>query len=69
MFQAVLHLLTFTEVKMFVADFEAGIWQGLRDVFDEPDIKGCAFHFAQALWRKEQGCGLQVKKFKKMFQI
>ena len=69
MFQAVLHLLTITEVKTLVANFEAGIWQGLGDVFDEPDIKGCAFHFAQALWRKAQECGLQVKKLKKMLQI
>lgn len=59
-FQAILEMLPRHEVKTFVVDFEAGIWQGLRDVFDEPDIKGCAFHFGQALFRKVQELGLQV---------
>lgn len=53
-------MLPSVEVKSFVADFEAGIWQGIREVFDEPDIQGCAFHFGQAVWRKAQECGLQV---------
>ena len=62
MFQAVRELLTSESVKSFVVDYEAGIWQGLRDVFDEPVIKGCAFHFGQALFRKVQELGLQVIK-------
>jgi hypothetical protein len=41
-FEAIVRLLPSTEVKTFVTDFEAGIWQGLRDVFNEPEIKGCA---------------------------
>lgn len=44
----------------FIVDFEAGMWQGLRDVFEEPQIRGCAFHFGQALFRKVQELGLQV---------
>lgn len=47
-------------VETFVADFEAGLWQGLRGAFDEPTIKGCAFHFGQALWRKAMELGLKV---------
>ncbi|XP_060561171.1 uncharacterized protein LOC132720942 [Ruditapes philippinarum] len=58
-FQAVLRLMPSTNVEKFVLDFEAGLWQGLRDVFHEPQIQGCAFHFGQALWRKAQDLGLQ----------
>ncbi|XP_052778138.1 uncharacterized protein LOC128215495 [Mya arenaria] len=59
-FQAIVRLLPSTQVQTFVTDFEAGIWQGLRSVFNDPDIRGCAFHFGQALWRKAQECGLQT---------
>lgn len=47
-------------VTSFVVDFETGMWNGLRSVFDNPVIHGCAFHFGQALWRKVQEKGLQV---------
>lgn len=60
MFKAVVDILPSTNVTSFVADFEVGIWQALRSVFDDPEIHGCAFHFGQALWRKVQEKGLQV---------
>ncbi|XP_050390644.1 uncharacterized protein LOC126809860 isoform X2 [Patella vulgata] len=47
-------------VQAFVADFEAGIWQALRSVFDNPSIHDCAFHWGQAVWRKIQENGLQT---------
>ena len=50
-------------VESFVADFEVGIWQGLRYVFDNPDIRGCVFHWSQALWRQVQQLGLQVYRY------
>lgn len=59
-FQAIVRLVPNHVVEEFVADFESGLWQGLRGVFDEPSIHGCAFHFSQALYRKLQEFGLQV---------
>ncbi|KAH3869883.1 hypothetical protein DPMN_033056 [Dreissena polymorpha] len=51
---AILQHLPSIEVKSFVVDYEAGLWQAIRDVFPQPDIQGCAFHFGQALYRKVQ---------------
>lgn len=49
-------------VKRFVLDFESGLWQALRSVFVSTNvcIRGCNFHWAQAVWRKVQELGLQV---------
>ena len=60
--QAVLRFLPIQpSVERFVVDFEAGLWQGRRSVFDKPDIKGCAFHWGQAVWRRQvQQLGHQV---------
>lgn len=41
-----------------MADFEKGIWQGLRAVFPQVAMHGCAFHWAQAVYRKAQELGL-----------
>ncbi|XP_052260014.1 uncharacterized protein LOC127864396 [Dreissena polymorpha] len=51
-----------TRVKEFMVDFEAGMWQGLREVFVDPTIKGCAFHWNQAVWRHVQSLGLQTER-------
>ena len=60
-FQAINRLLPIQpSVERFVVDFEAGIWKGLRSVFDEPDINGCAFHWGQAVWRQVQQLENQV---------
>lgn len=58
--QKVNTLLNEPKVTTFVVDFEAGLWQALRQVFTDPEIKGCAFHFGQALWRKCQEIGLRT---------
>ena len=39
----------------FLADFEISAWQALRDVFPGKTIKGCVFHWAQAIWRHVHG--------------
>jgi transposase-like protein len=48
-------------VKGFVADFEAALWQALKARFPRCPIQGCAFHWSQAVFRKVQEHGLQVK--------
>lgn len=47
-------------VKRFVADFERGLWRAVQAVFANAEVRGCNFHWAQAVWRKVQECGLQV---------
>ena len=49
-------------VEVFTADFERGIWKGIRDVFPDPRIRGCAFHWSKAVFAKVQDLGLQVNK-------
>lgn len=43
-----------------MADFETGLWQALRLVYPGIDIKGCVFHFTQAIWRRIQEEGLST---------
>ena len=41
------------QVTTVVADFEAATWRGAKNVFKtQISMKGCFFHFAQAVWRK-----------------
>ena len=60
MFRSLLHLLPRTYVQMFVADFEKGLWNALRQLFLGIPIKGCVFHWCQAIFRKIQKSGLAV---------
>lgn len=39
-------------VKKVTLDFEAAVWGAFRDVFPDVVLKGCSFHWTQALWRK-----------------
>jgi len=45
-------------VAAFVVDFEAAVWDALRQEYPDATIKGCTFHFSQAIWRKVQDIGL-----------
>lgn len=47
-----------TKRAMFI--FFLGMWQALRDVFPGTALKGCGFHWAQALQRRVQEVGLQA---------
>ncbi|KAH3844567.1 hypothetical protein DPMN_086826 [Dreissena polymorpha] len=35
----------------FVVDFEVGLWAAIREVFQGASIRGCSFHWGQAVWR------------------
>ncbi|XP_033762412.1 uncharacterized protein LOC117343950 [Pecten maximus] len=64
-YEAVLrHLLTCfessPEVEGFMLDFEAGCWRAVRSVFPGVDLKGCSFHWAQAVLRKVDSLGLRA---------
>nr|ACE75420.1 hypothetical protein GIP_L8_0340 [Glyptapanteles indiensis] len=42
-----------------MADFERAIISAVGKVYDQSVMKGCFFHFRQAIWRSIQKCGLQ----------
>ena len=44
--------------KTFLIDFELAAINGLRHVFPESIVKGCSFHFRQAVYRRVQLEGL-----------
>ena len=46
-------------VESIVSDFEAAVLNAVRRVLPQVDMRGCAFHWGQAVWRKVQDLGLQ----------
>ena len=43
-----------------MVDFEAALWLALAQELSDVVVKGCTFHFCQAVWRKVQELGLQT---------
>jgi len=46
-------------VSVVVANFKAAVWQACRLVLPHIDIKGCAFRWCQAVWRRLQELNYQ----------
>jgi len=46
-------------VQAVVSDFEAAVWKAVGKVLPGVQHRGCAFHFAQSVWRHVQSVGLQ----------
>lgn len=63
MFDRVFSLMGDSRVKMFVGDFEEGVWLAIKELQPHLKVHGCAFHFQQALYRYITGdnVGLQVR--------
>ena len=41
-------------------DFETAALKAIAEVFPTAEVKGCMFHFTQAVWKKVQRLGLQT---------
>jgi len=52
-------LPTSLNVREVVMDFEEAVWRAMAEIFPTATRKGCAFHWAQSVWRKMQELGLQ----------
>ena len=68
-FKALMGLVPQAKVGKIVLDFERAVWSALygmmsRDEFPQVTIKGCFFHFAQAVFRKIQNLGLKTSYVK-----
>ncbi len=50
------HALKVDEVLI---DFEGSVWCAIPDILPNVMIRGCAFHWGQAVWRKVQELGIQ----------
>ncbi|XP_038048179.1 uncharacterized protein LOC119722206 [Patiria miniata] len=49
-----------SRVEEMVVDFESGMWSAIRLVFPEVHVRGCLFHWNQAVWRHCQQFGLVI---------
>ena len=47
-------------VQQIVMDFERATWQAIRLELPDVQLRGCTFHWCQAVWRKAQQLGLQM---------
>ena len=47
-------------VSGFCLDFEGAAWRAIQDNYEDADIKGCAFHWGQAVMRKVANLGLRT---------
>ena len=46
-------------VETIVGDFEMASWQAFKNGFKEAEIRGCSYHWSQAVWKNIQKIGLQ----------
>lgn len=47
------------KVEEILIDFEGSVWRAIPDILPHVTIRGCAFHWGQAVWRKVQELSLQ----------
>ena len=46
-------------VKNAVMDYELSLWKSFPKIYPDVQIRGCSFHWTQAVWRRIQLLGLQ----------
>ncbi|GFS21680.1 mule transposase [Elysia marginata] len=47
------------DLEAVLADFEAAVWGAFRHVFSAVEMRGCNFHWGQAVFRKIQELRMQ----------
>ena len=47
-------------VQTVVGDFESAVWKAVRQVIPHVDMRGCSFHWGQAVFLHLQSLGLQT---------
>ena len=63
-FEALLRLLPAAPlVQEVMVDFEMAVWNAIRDCMPDVSVHGCAFHWAQAVYRKVNICQYIIVKF------
>ena len=58
------HFKTTPALRTTVLDFEAAVWNTMRAVFPDVKLRGCSFHWSQALWKHIQDLGLASRYMK-----
>ena len=58
-FKAILDLVPDCRLRTMVADFEAASWNAKRELIPNIGVKGCLFHFTQAVYGKIGNIGLK----------
>ena len=57
-------------IKSIMSDFELAIQTAAKETFPEVELKGCKFHFGQAVWRHgEREFGKTMKTSKKFIDL
>ena len=63
-FESVRQMIPNCKLKGFVIDYEKALWRATRIVFEDINIRGCAFHWGQAIWRHIENFGLATQYHK-----
>lgn len=51
-FRMVKDLLPSMSLQQIILDYEMAMWEAADSIFPAVTVRGCAFHWGQAVWRK-----------------